>query len=210
MKNHTRLWIAVLVAALVTTAALMFRSQNEEAPAVVPMEEPDVPEAAVEDAFNATLPALEDLPEGRVSTVPVSWQTYRSDDGFSVRYPETWHVVSEFDATRVPLSVSFGTGTYGARGYDGEWFVTVYDAAERDAEVVIDGMGDQFVDRQVSMERVTIDGTLARKVTVTTPTHPEWVYEAIVVEQGGYVYFVHNGAVPKDGFDAFYSSFRFE
>lgn len=215
MKKHMRFWIAVLVAALATTAAVTLRSKQEEAPAVVPVEEP-VSEVVVEDVSGSTLPALEDLPEGRVSTVPVSWQTYRSDDGFSIRYPETWRVVNELDAsrvdeeTRVPLRVSFGTGTYGEHGYDGEWFVIVYDVTERDANAVIDGMGDQFADRQVSMERLTIDGAVARRVTVTTPTYPEWSYEAVVVERDGYVYFVHNGAVPKDGFDAFYSSLRFE
>jgi hypothetical protein len=70
-------------------------------------------------------------------------------------------------------------------------------------------MGKQFSDRQEQKEKITIDGNNALKVRVTSPSNYGWVYKAVIVEKGDYIYFISNGAVQKDSFDKFYNSFKF-
>ncbi|MDP2704627.1 MAG: hypothetical protein Q8P01_05495 [bacterium] len=142
------------------------------------------------------------------------WRVYESDYGFQIQYPQDWKVVNELDSKKVSypttilLSVAFGTGTYGYEGYDGEWFVFIYDKSSASVEGLIQDMGKQFSDRQEKRERITINGVSALKVVVTTPSIPSWVYEAVVVEQGNRIYYISNGAQQNDLFDEFYGSFR--
>ena len=162
-----------------------------------------------------TQPTQTNTPPKTTPAQPAStWQTYRSSYGFEIQYPQGWKIVNELDSKKVSypttilLSVSFGTGTYGNEGYDGEWFVFVRDKSSASVEGLIKDMGKQFSDRQEKRENITINGVSALKVIVTTPSTPSWVYEAVIVEKGNSIYFVHNGAIKNDLFDKFYSSFK--
>lgn len=106
------------------------------------------------------------------------------------------------------LLVSFGTGTYGNEGYDGEWFVFAQDRSSASVEGLIKDMGKQFSDRQEIRENIIINRTPAVKVLVTTPSIPSWVYEAVIVEKGNRIYLVDNGAIKNDLFFEFYNSFK--
>ncbi len=146
--------------------------------------------------------------------VAMAWQTYRSSYGFEIQYPPVWKIVSELGSKKVSypttilLSVSFGTGTFGNEGYDGELFVSAYDKQSISVEQYIKDMGKQFSDRQEKRENLTLNGVPAVKVTVTTPSHPSWIYEAVIVEQQDRFYVMSNGAVKRDSFTDFYKSFK--
>ena len=146
-------------------------------------------------------------PGGTVS----AWQTYRSSYGFEIQYPPAWKIVNEAGDGKAGYPgwvVSFGTGTFGNQGYDGELFVFAYDKSSTNIEQYIKDMGKQFTDRQEKRENITINGVPALKVVVTTHSISTWDYEAVIVEQQNRFYVMHNGAVKRDSFTDFYKSFK--
>jgi len=139
------------------------------------------------------------------------WQTYRSSYGFEIQYPPAWKIVSEAGDGKAGYPgwvVSFGTGTFGNQGYDGELFVFAYEKSSTNVEQYIKDMGKQFSDRQEKRGNITINGISAVKVVVTTPSVPTWDYEAVIIEQQNRFYVMHNGAVKRDSFTDFYKSFK--
>lgn len=130
--------------------------------------------------------------------------------GFAVTQPSGWDLYQETNS-----SASFGQSkNFSTHGYDGEWFIAVFDAAKYGKEDYIQTMGDQFTDRREQREQVTINGRAATKVTVTTPSVADWVYQAILIEGNlqheKFLYVVHNGAIPNELFNAFYETFRLD
>lgn len=153
-----------------------------------------------------------------------NWQTYTSDYGFEVQYPEDWKVRLEIDSKEVTymedpaltdpvFKVSFGTVTRAESSEgasDGEWFVSVYDGdmPAKSIDGLITGTGTYYSDRQEKREDIIINGIPAIKATITTPSDPSWVYEAVLIEQDDRVFFLSNGAIKNDSFDEFYNSFK--
>lgn len=143
------------------------------------------------------------------------WQTYNSDYNFSIRYPSGWEVLFEDDLSEFDYSsgklfhLSFGNGTHGY-GYDGEFFVDVYDQFKAEVKNPIESIGDQFDDRQETSEEIMVNGMLATKTIITSSSNLEWIYEVVVIEDAGgdYAYFISNGAIKNDRFDTFYNSFK--
>lgn len=145
------------------------------------------------------------------------WQTYRSYYGFQIQYPPEWRVIYEQDfktradqAQSPRIDVSFGTGTFGNEGYEGDFFIEVYDKTLVDVTQTIKDMGSQFSDRQEKREHIVVGGVPALKTVVTTAEVPNWVYEKVIIEQRDKVYVIHNGAMEHDLFDEFYNSIRFD
>lgn len=141
-------------------------------------------------------------------------QTYKNTDfGFELKYSKGWKMLKEINSKDasypIPLWVSFGTGIYGNEGYDGEFFVLVYDKRSVGLEEVIGEYGKQFSDRLEKRQKIMIDGIPALKITITTPSNPSWILEETVIEHGGYIYLVGNGAVENALFNDFYNSFKF-
>ena len=140
-----------------------------------------------------------------------AWLAYRSSYGFEIQYPPTWKIISEEGGGKAGYPgwvVSFGTGTFGNEGYDGELFVFAYDKQTTNVEQYIKDMGRQFSDRQEKRENITLNGIPAVKVVVTTPSVPTWDYEAVIVQQQNHFYVMHNGAVRQESFTDFYKSFE--
>ncbi|MDP2631385.1 MAG: hypothetical protein Q8P30_01295 [Candidatus Uhrbacteria bacterium] len=146
-------------------------------------------------------------------------QTYTSDYGFEIQYPQDWRVILEIDSKTVDyptdavLKVSFGSEARGESSEgasDGEWFVSVYngDMPSKSIAGLITGTGTQFSDRAEKTENITINGIPAIKAVITTPSNPSWVYEAVLIEQEDRVFFITNGAIENDSFDEFYNSFK--
>lgn len=124
--------------------------------------------------------------------------------GFEIAWPSSWDVVSE-DADRI----AFGQlRNFGGDGYDGEWFVFVFNTSEMSMDKFALEMGDQFADRNERREQININGLIATKITVTTQSDPSWIYEAVLIEQDAKLFVIGNGAVPNELFDDFYNTFR--
>ncbi len=148
-------------------------------------------------------------------TLPTS-QIYRSNYGFEVQYPKDWELFSKFDSKKEDAEaltafsgVTFSPkGPHGA-GYDGKFFISIYDKQFSDVEPITRGMGAQFTDRQEKRESIMINGLPALKVIVTTPSIPDWYLEEVFIESQDYIYEISNGAIKDDLFAKFYSSFRF-
>ncbi len=129
--------------------------------------------------------------------------------GFAITYPKDFQVLN----TRSPLNdITFGREEIfkQGEGYDGEFFVFVFDQSETTVEKLVSDMGRQFgKDRAEKRENIMVSAVPALKVTVTTATVPDWDYESVFIERGGKIYWMHNGAMKNDSFEAFYNSFTF-
>lgn len=141
------------------------------------------------------------------------WSLYKSDYGFEVKYPPDWKVVEEVDSKKVNfpttffLDVSFGTKDPGNNGYDGDFFLFVYNKDVVNIETLIKEMGKQYNDRQEKRENVVINGVKGLKVSIISPTNLSWDYEAVFFEDEQKIFFLSNGAMPNSYFSDFYNSF---
>lgn len=178
-----------------------------------------------QDSSQNTSTVLEEVSEAVEDDMPTSKVPTRTTDennkvdnketnlyksqkhGFSIKYPNGWSLYQELDDIN---RISFGQEkNFNSAGYDGEMFVFVYNQSEQSKEDIISSMGKQFeYSRQENLENITINGLPATKVTVTTSEAPDWFYQAVIVEQGGKVFWIHNGAVERSEFTGFYNSFE--
>ncbi len=51
-------------------------------------------------------------------------------------------------------------------------------------------------------------GINATRVVVTTLSHSDWLFEAVIISRDSKLYSIHNSAITTDMFEEFYSSFR--
>lgn len=140
------------------------------------------------------------------------WNTYNSTKlGFTIKYPkkvskynETWQY-EEFNIIGgTNTIVGFGTPSSKSGGYI--WDVSVY--TDKTVEQIIKEQGQQFSDRKESRKNITVNGKPALLVTVTTNSIPDWISKIVLIEQGGKVFVIGNGAVEIPEFENFYNSFK--
>lgn len=201
------IWIGIVVVAVLLAGGWWYLNQSS---APVTSEATQL-STTQQNTDMGTQPAANNQPTQPSGTAS-AWQTYRSSYDFEIQYPPAWKIVSEAgdgNAGYPGWVVSFGTGTFGNQGYDGELFVFSYDKSSTNVEQYIKDMGKQFSDRQEKRENITINGVSAVKVVVTTPSAPAWDYEAVIIELQNRFYVMHNGAVKRDSFTDFYKSFKF-
>jgi hypothetical protein len=142
------------------------------------------------------------------------WNTYSNPEiGFSVDYPANWRVVEHNNG------VGFGSKEVGEDTIVG---LSYYPQSEYQPSSIIDQFGKQFKDRVVKSDFVIVDKRKVGKITVTTPSTPDWYLESVIFENPNYFIVASNGAVkdenyrlmidrgvPKDfTFEKFYSTFR--
>jgi hypothetical protein len=128
--------------------------------------------------------------------------------------PPQWKIIKETylasgeSSGPMLFSAAFGTHVYGDEGYDGEFFVLVYNKSNFNIDDIPGLSGSQFDDKVVKKEDIKINGLLAEKITITTPSVPMWALEKVVIEKGNRVYVIHDGAIKSSLFNDFYKSFN--
>lgn len=143
----------------------------------------------------------------------LNWKSYSdTNNGFSVKYPSTWRIVS------MKNTVGFGPVDIPE---DVIWAVTSYNPASTNVDSIINELGSQFSDRKQTKNKITINGAEAFQVITTTPSYPDWHLETIVAENPTRIISISNGAVndtnlqklmgvlPGTVFKDFYSTFKF-
>lgn len=133
---------------------------------------------------------------------------------FEITCPTGWKLVREtstpLDGSLAPMlfNAAFGTGNYGNEGYDGQFFVFVYDKSLLNQNDIPGLSGKQFADRVTKKENIKLNGHSAEKTTITSPSTPGWVLKRIMIEKGNQIYLIHNGAVDDSLFEDFSKSFK--
>lgn len=141
----------------------------------------------------------------QAENAPQEWVSYTSTNyNLSFFYPKGW-VVNDSVSTEQNSFMGIGLTPPDIKE-DMLWGILVYKSSETTVDKIIDGMGDQFTDRQVQKEKITINGLTATKIIVTTASNPNWYYEQVIVSKSGKIYAVSNGAVKDDKFSTFYNS----
>lgn len=162
-------------------------------------------------------PKLEEV--GNTESTPISvdttlnWKSYSdTNNGFSVKYPSTWRIVS------MKNTVGFGPVDIPE---DVIWAVTSYDSKSISVDKIIDELGSQFSDRKQATNKISINGVEAIQVITTTPSYPDWHLETIIAESSTRIITISNGAVddsnlqklmgvlPGTVFKDFYSTLKF-
>lgn len=175
---------------------------------------------------NATT-ATTTMPSSSTSTtaatdVTANWKTYtNSKYSFSVKYPKTdatgsypssintseeW-IAKEITVGGTLATINFGPPSSAQGGYI--WGINVMSGSTTTLDKQIAGQGDQWSDRKESKQTITIDGSTATIVTVTTASQPDWISKVVYIEKGGNIFEISNGAIQSTSFDPFYKSFQF-
>ncbi len=205
--------IAVVGIALVLLAGIGFYfALNPSAPFIgaIPVQE--------STSIPPSLPKLEYISPSATpqsEEMPRDCGTYQSNYRFEIQCPNDWEVFSEFDSKNATVNgvpvvfrAAFGPKGPEGDGYDGVFFVFVYNKSFAITEKIVKGMGQQFNDRQEKREHITINGSSATRVVITTPSIPYWYLEEVIIDSQNYIYQIHNGAAKNDLFVKFYESFK--
>ena len=203
-KSNTGLHVVIGLLVLIIAILLgMFSCQGGlqlGAPSDTEVEEGELIEEEVEEEDVVVIEEVVEEDEGPCWTKQVSFEA-----GFTIDYPCGWN------STKHPLVSTF---TPPEIYYDHLWGIRVYEKDDRSIQDAIGDliadMGDQWgTDRSEQRQTITLrNNQPALLVTVTTASDPTWVYKAVIVEKGDFIYFISNGATLEYDFDTFYKSFE--
>jgi len=109
--------------------------------------------------------------------------------GYQIKYPKDWTVATSGSTT-------VGFRAPGTKPQPGDFVADVYMVFETSTiQNIVNATGSQFPDRKVIREDVTIGNNVpALKLTVSTPSHPEWVSHSLLVGVVSGVLNVNDGA----------------
>lgn len=200
--------VAVVVTALVA-GGLTYSWQKKQADDKVKEVEKIAQEATakaseLEQKLSEEQKKLEEQSK-RDATAPQEWVNYNSINyNLSFFHPKGWSIN---DVVSNELGSFSGIGlTSPAVTGDFQWVILAYQDSATTVDKIIADMGKQFTDRQVSKEKITVNGLSATKVLVTTATIPEWYSEAVIITKDKMIYQLGNGAIKDDKFTTFYQS----
>ncbi len=136
---------------------------------------------------------------------PQEWVKYDSVNyNLSFFYPKSWKVEDTISSQVGEVSgISLTPPTMGE---DVLWGMQIYKSSYTTVDKLIAEIGKQFTDRQVTKEKITVNGLSATKVLVTTATIPDWYSEVVFISKDKMIYQVGNGAIKDDKFETFYQS----
>lgn len=136
---------------------------------------------------------------------PQEWVSYTSTNyNLSFFYPKGWKVEDIISEEQAAYSVIGLTPPNMSEDF--QWGILVHESSATTIDKIIADIGDQFTDRQVEKEKITVNGLSATKVLVTTATIPTWYAETIIITKDKMIYQVNNGAIKDDKFETFYKS----
>lgn len=131
-----------------------------------------------------------------------AWEKMDGNTMFSIEHPKDW-----------PISWNNTSFMFGkSKEDDFKWKVEIVEKKSKTAKDVTDAIGEQFKDRKVTKETISLRGTPATLVTVTTKSHPDWKAITVIVD-GDKKYYpeklfvISNGATEDKNFERFYKSF---
>lgn len=131
--------------------------------------------------------------------------------GFEFTCPPDWRIVDETSDeafSPILLRVALAAKDKEGVGFDGQFFVVVFDKLQLQSIDDVGLSGKQFSDRVTKTENINLNGTSAEKVIITSPANPGWILKKIIFEKGDQIYLVHNGAVDNSLFEEFSMSFK--
>lgn len=136
---------------------------------------------------------------------PQEWVNYTSTNyNLSFFYPKNWQVSDTISTEQGAFS---GIGLIAPTAMSNfQWVISAHQTSATTVEKLIAEIGQQFTDRQVQKDKITVSGLAATKVLVTTATIPEWHQETVFVTKDKTIYQISNGAVKDDKFETFYQS----
>jgi hypothetical protein len=172
-------------------------------------------------------------PEMEATPTPVGMLTYVNDDyGFKFRYPrggEVIEITKDFEDRnldqqwidmRHPIiyrspelvkDIETNPQRY-AGDIVADAYVDILDNEIGLIDMEVDNIGKQFDDRKEKLEWIFFGDISATKATVTTPSHPDWIWTGIFIETGNHLVKISNGAILEraEAFKDFYESFEFD
>jgi len=200
--------VAVVVTALVAgglTYSWQKKQGDDKVLAVVSQAEEAKNKASeLEQKLSAEQQKLEELVK-QDENAPQEWVNYTSTNyNLSFFYPKGW-LINDSASTEQHAFVGIRLTPPTMSG-DFQWGILVHESSATTIDKIIADIGDQFTDRQVQKEKITVNGLSATKVLVTTATIPTWYAETIIITKDKMIYQVNNGAIKDDKFETFYKS----
>lgn len=201
-KKYLLAAILIIVALLVGAGGVKFYDQKH-------------PKVVIKDI--ATIPTPLPSCQQKITTaynlskmeLKTEWKNYFSfSHCFSIKYPlKVQWMEGEWNSIVNVNEVFFGPPISKPGGY--VWDIFVYDKKEKNIEDIIKYDGSQFNDRQEKRENILINNYPAILVTVTTPSHQDWVSKFVLIEKEGWIFSIGNGARDRSEFSTFYNSLIF-
>ncbi|MBA7493662.1 Foldase protein PrsA [subsurface metagenome] len=154
-----------------------------------------------EEAVKAVTGAKKEELQQKIKTI--DWQIFTdSKAGYTIKYPSDWR--------RVDFENGIGVGPQEIRE-DILWGLWFYDSSQKSKYGIIREIGRQFYEtgRFEERENIRFNNIQALKIIVTPSQYPDWYSESIIIEYGGKIFRIGNGAVKDDKFELFYKSFKF-
>jgi parvulin-like peptidyl-prolyl isomerase len=195
------------LAALITEKTLKHREILSEIFEKVPEQAKKGIEKAIEVSKKGSETAVQSVTGAKKEELQqkiktFDWQIFiDSKTGYSVKYPDGWR--------KKDFENGIGVGPQEIRE-DVLWGIWFYDSSQMSDDEIISKIGSQFeLGRNVIRENIKFNNIQGLKVVATTSQFSDWYSESIIIEHGGKIFHIGNGAVKDHEFKLFYRSFKF-
>jgi len=191
MNQKTVIVILVVVIVILIGTTAYFATINKANQPVAPVQK------VVQQPAQPTVPSTDET---------VGWQTYQNKQyGYQIKYPQGW-TVAESDSSGI-IGLRMPNKKLQGGDFEADVFITFETSGIQD---IINGTGSQFSYRKVSKEDIIIGKNIpAVKLTVSTPSIPDWISHHLLVGAVSGVFDVNDGAQNTPEFWKIASTFEF-